>query len=793
MRFTTFFQATIALFAVVVLSGCPGKECEANADCGTNQTCNLDTNECEDIADLCLARTTPCQGGMTCDPATGECTGVCCTAATCPDPRTTCDETQCQAGAGTGACVQKVCTNDTTQPDGCPVDFNCNQLADPPSCEAACITDGCPEFNENCDETTGECIIRLPIAGETGSPCTVNSDCAVGAGLECFDEARYGIRGGYCTKGCNSDSECPTGSFCDGVCVDACDVNIGDCPTDQQCISSSGAPADYCFPIFDQSECTTGCRANGAPCDPDVADQCEAGSACVDFSGGAMCMSLSCHLGLDPFDATGNTVLACDAGETCQGLGIGLTGCMTDCDPADVNACQTLTNADGTATCAPSPQIESNYDAFFIAASAAGCAGTNMADSTSVNIGGTDVFICYNGCTVDADCDAGQFCDPAEVAFVSGDVATFNACMNYNVVEGNSCADTPAPCGARDCMELNLGTDVALICYEGCTADADCNAATVGGACSRLEFLTGDAMDLCLYDSAGAFCFMGCETNADCGYCQVDADCPVQTISQGVTRQERCDLATNTCVMPLSGVAEVNQYCNSGQVYWAGSINVLDAGGNPATAGGCASPCDSDLECGGGLACVANAAAAPAVGFCERGTYLCNGPTGQCEATCAAGTDCWHGTCEAGAGPMGEDRCVAGCTTDADCGPGVCDVSLGFCVATQMWNLTVDGSNTNGTNGDMVYASVRDAAGTEIASGTDTIGVGAGPFAFTWNDILPDGGDYTVDIYVDINADAACTNETDDDVFQVVLTAVAANQTVTADTTTEVAAACASF
>ncbi len=824
MRWTTIIQAAVALSAAVMLSACGSKStdsCKTKDDCGVGQTCNTDKGVCEDIQDLCAARQTPCPGAQTCDPQTGQCTGTCCTDATCPDPRTTCNEDRCLAGDGQAACEEKTCDdpndpNRGTDPavnDGCKDGFKCNKVADPPVCELSCLTDGCPDTNETCDPPDpsrnfpGGCEVRLPTPDEVGAPCTQNSDC--GPGLTCITQ----IPRGYCSKACNADSECPIGTFCDQICWDACNVNIGDCPRDQQCVSFDSSPSDYCFPVFDQSECTSNCLPNGSPCDPNVPDQCENGAACVDFSSGAMCMSVSCHLGLDPISGD---PIACGTGETCQGLGAGLTGCLVGCDPKDPMACQDLSNKIGTSYCSPSPQIESSFDTYFVTDDLEKCAGTNMPDGKEFS----DILLppdnkplrlCTASCQNDGDCNPGQFCDEVALTLsINGTTqqAKFNACTNYNVKDSVTCADNP--CGNHACTDLTLGAGqgTAVVCYDACTADSECTAASPGGTCNRLAFGTGDAIDICLYDTEGAICFFGCQDDADCGYCVSDADCPQVSTGNNTTRQQVCDLASHTCQTPITGVAEVNQICRSGQVYWASAIQGgTCSGDNDCTAstggvcnngtcayGGCATPCDVDIECAG-QACVADTAS-PKSGFCAHATTLCNGPTGQCEEVgCTTNAECYHNLCLAGAGPLGENQCLAACQNDNDCGPGKCDTSLGYCVDTLQWNLTVQSTGlTSQDDGKTVYLSVRDkSTDAEVTSGS--MGVANATFTMTWNDILLDGSDYYVDLYIDDDSDQACM-DANDRVYRIDVLGVSTDTTVTADfsaAATETPAACGSF
>ena len=224
--------ALAAMGLALALAGCSGSSntCKKTSDCPSGQICTS-AGTCS--ADKCAGVT--CNGHQTCDATSGKCTGTCCQAGDCADPRTQCDETACQSGGN--ACVQKQCD------PACQTGFTCNPVANPPTCEATCLTQGCPNPNEMCNAQTGACEVRPPVAGEVGSNCTSTADCNPngGSNFTCFSS----VPGGYCSKTCSADTDCPQGAFCgsNGICIDACDSHLGDCLRGQQCATGPLAAA----------------------------------------------------------------------------------------------------------------------------------------------------------------------------------------------------------------------------------------------------------------------------------------------------------------------------------------------------------------------------------------------------------------------------------------------------------------------------------------------------------------------------------------------------------------------
>ncbi len=627
------------------------------------------------------------------------------------------------------------CKTDDDCTDGkvCNADGQCVEPTD------KCAGVMCPGA-QTCDPATGQCTGTCCTANTCTDPATVCDEDACKAGQNacvpksCGDGPNNGCDEGFtcnarvdppvCEPNCLRQYEgCPDADFL------SCNEQTGACeqrpPADGEigapCESANDCDTGECSPFTriqnfctkrcqDDLDCPTGARCveNLLPdgrglcfdvCDDSFQEDCAPGFQCVTdlvpiFSNGAtedfpVCWPLFDDGTCDP--SSGNCVpnggtctdsSQCEPGSSCVEYGGGLALCQQI-------QCNYLTaHCDDGFTCLG---LGNNLSACFENCDLTdpnACTGDltcqqqpqidSAADQMYLAVSAADCVAPYTesadfagaGAVICYDgCTADADCGPGQFCTAS---TPFNGGPTINVCVNYDVKGTTcdsANCGTSGCTDLG-GTNA--VCYEACTSDADCTAA-FGGRCTRLQFLSGDSINLCLYGGADAICFGGCTTDADCGYCETDDDCPEATSGQ-LKRQQICDQNTNTCVTPLNGVTEAATWCRTG---WEFAENVaVDSQGNMHST--CRLPCDDDLDCDG--ACIP-AAMSSKNGWCEVQPRFCNGPTGQCEAACAGDDSaCIHGTCAAG--DRGSfDRCVLGCTNATDdCGrSGVCDTTANYC------------------------------------------------------------------------------------------------------------------
>ena len=234
-------------------------------------------------------------------------------------------------------------------------------------------------------------------------------------------------------------------------------------------------------------------------------------------------------------------------------------GCNTNADCAAGEFCETAPGMCGTVgTCAPIPFICS-----LIFDPVCGCDGMDYSNACNAAAAGTSVDTAGNcpvaGCTTNADCAAGEFCETAP-----GMCGTTGACAPIPFI----CSlifDPVCGCDGMDysnaCNAAAAGTsvDTAGMCpVGGCTTNADCAAGEfcetapgmcgTTGACAPIPFICSlifdpvcgcDGMDYsnaCNAASAGT----SVDTAGMCvvGGCLVNADCPAG---------EFCETAPGMC------------------------------------------------------------------------------------------------------------------------------------------------------------------------------------------------------------------------------------------------------
>jgi subtilisin family serine protease len=260
------------------------------------------------------------------------------------------------------------------------------------------------------------------------------------------------------------------------------------------------------------------------------------------------------------------------------------------------------------------------------------------------------------GCSVDGDCDDGQFCNGAETC--SG---------------GGSCQSGNDPCPGQSCDE---GADVCVPLV--CNGNSICE--------------TGEDCNNCASDcpgGAGASCGNGvCEPGEDCANCS--ADCRGKT--NGKPSNKFCCSGTPGGASGPNPVDCGDSRCNADVWECSFSANSFCCGDGSCDAGedtgNCAVDCDVTCsgpgDCDDGVACTddtcngGSCANTPNDANCSDDGQFCNGTeycnaTADCSSTgdpCSSGETCNESLdiCEVGTcAPKG-----ASCSTNGDCCSGNC-------------------------------------------------------------------------------------------------------------------------
>ncbi len=333
---------------------------------------------------------------------------------------------------------------------------------------------------------------------------------------------------------------------------------------------------------------------------------------------------------------------------------------------------------------------------------------------------------CDSGCTVDADCDDGLFCNGAEICNVGTGVCeagTPPACDNGLFCDGaescnestDSCdAGTPPVCddgafcnGTESCDE---GADS---CTAGTPPESDDGVGCTDDSCDEVNDVIVHTPNDGLCDN-GAFCDGSetCDAELDCQGgtapcnpetetcdetddvcepigCTVDADCDDGTFCNGA---EICNAGTGIGEAGAPVVCDNGLFCDGAETCNEGTDS-CDAG-TPVV-------CDDGLFCNGTDTCNEGTdscdAGTPPVcdngQFCD-GTETCNEGTDSCDAgtpacadgeTCDEGADiCVPSVCDGdGICEEGENcttcpsDCISGTLPGASCGNGICEAGDG--------------------------------------------------------------------------------------------------------------------
>lgn len=364
--------------------------------CADTQTCNTDTNRCED----------QCVVDNDCANDNDPCTDETCNAGVCESTFNTsaCDDGDlCTSGDvcdGAGGCAGTAVS--------CPQDLACNPVNG--NCEAVtCDTnadcdDGFSCTADTCNVGTKKCVhTKINEACDDGLHCTgeefcdpSNKDADAASGCWATGDPCGGFtpicnEGTDACDGCDNNGECDDGFSCTD---DSCN-NDGSCsndPDDSACDDGVFCTAnDFCDPDHDDAD-ANGCVNEGDPCDcTDPSNPCDFAVAGIVGEQRKLC-----NEGTESCDK-------CESNADCDD---GIT-CTKDACNGDPGIC---TSANDDASCPDAdfcngPDICSPNDAD---ADADGCIPDvgNEPCSTACNENDES---CFN-CTGNSDCDDGLAC-----------------------------------------------------------------------------------------------------------------------------------------------------------------------------------------------------------------------------------------------------------------------------------------------------------------------------------------------------------------------------------------------
>ncbi len=656
-----------------------GDPCETDGDLCTLEQCD-GMGSCVPFDNVsCPGPKGPCDGGKSCEPATGFCVDDPDTAfgTSCERDGNLCTHDHCD---GMGQCVTfdnvscpgavppcdagAQCDPDTgecVKLEHPPVDTPCENDGDMCTLErcdgmGSCVPHGvvtCPgptgecDGGEVCDSDTGNCVdVPDPAFGTTceadGNLCTLdrcdgNGNCVIYDSVDC-SHLDTGCSVGVCnpTSGACETEHLPLSTDCEAdgdLCtIDHCDGS-GNCVTFDSvdcshldtlcsvgvCNPSTGACESSHFPL------STDCEADGNLC---TIDHCDGSGNCVTFDG------VDCPGPIGP----------CDGGQSCDP---GTGACIDDPDPIAGDPCEsdgdlcTLEQCDGSGNCVP-------HDVITCSDPAGPCDGGQVCEpSTGMCVNNPDPELSThceadgNLCTID-HCDGNGNC----VTFDAVDCSHLDVLCSSGVCNPDTgfCEQSHDPAGTECEIDGNL-----------CTLE-ECDG--MGSCVSHDEVSCPGPTNEC---DGGQSCdpMTGtCEDNPDVPYgeeCEGDGNLCTAEICNG---KGQCVplLSYATCPGPTGP-------CDGGQVCDPETGDCVDAPDAPAGAS-----CDTDDD-------LCTIEVCDGLGECDfQGNVSCPGPVPPCES----GSECNPETGKCMALP--DSPIGTPCDADEDlCTMDICD-GKGNCV-----------------------------------------------------------------------------------------------------------------
>jgi outer membrane protein OmpA-like peptidoglycan-associated protein len=720
------------------------EECSSNADCANN-VCAADGKCGRASGESCTpVRASSCRSGV-CSPSTLTCI-----------PEMGCGgDGDCESGA---YCDTTMYACESRKPNGEEVfGGTCPSAGTTRSCESG-----------HCNPSTNTCAAALGGACDDPADCQsnvcgVNGQCGVEDGGKClFDGQSLDCQSGSCLDGfcaeaaaCDVDTDCTAGYCSDGSCRplrQAGDPIPDDAEHDGTCTADNARALCASGLCNDTTNTCAGsfsaACASAAFC---VANVCGNDGTCGLGTGEGLCSdrnaSLTCRSGLcsavgvcRPSQSAGcavdtdcNADTYCDRsqylcvprladGQPIPDDGLHHGACSTDVASAVCSSgvCNPNTNTcalGNGGTCTTAAQCVQD-----VCGSNGEC-GIKEGDTTctveaqsrcqtgrcSAAMG--RCIVQGDGCAVDADCGATQYCDPAALRCKTKLAA--GAALSTDALHSGSCdAETAsALCQSGACnpstktcaLANSAACDSAAACVSNvCGSNRRCGRAVGDSGCSSASQSLDCQSGHC---AASGACVpaQGCNIDTDCNsesYCNRTAhSCVIrlpdgaplpkdglhqgacnETLASAVCRSGRCNAQTNTCAAQFSTACGVSEQCVTNYCADNGKCGIVDGGG----------ACVDNAECQSGQCQVASSTCVSAAEGCTSDADCpqeahCDVLAVRCVADLPAGMgipedaptggrctpEIAETYCASGACNPDTDTCAelggGGCASDADC------------------------------------------------------------------------------------------------------------------------------
>ncbi len=378
--------------------------------------------------------------------------------------------------------------------------------------EACCTGNFCRQLTDACDLSSNLCRTRADAGtgtgggtgGGTGATKLVGEACTLST--QCMDGTCYTVTpftGGYCSKQCTSQGDCPSGSLCGrnpsgsgSICLATC-ASAGSatgCRTGYVCdknptLSGGGACTPSCAGATTTCGTAPTCDARGFCCGK-VGYACCAGTTC---GSGETCVSGYCQQ-----QACGSLSQPCCAGSTC-------TASQTVCQGNSCVACGTAGGA---------------------------CCGGNACATGSVCLSAQ----CQTCGGLNQPCCAGASCN-------SGTCNTSNLCTGTPTLKplGEACA-VDGDCADGHCIaQATSGLWSQGYCSKDCTGGGSCPG---GSACSSW---TQPGISLCLKACTGFGQTTACRSSYICEHHVIDSSNAAGGCTAACASKSDCPASTTAC------------------------------------------------------------------------------------------------------------------------------------------------------------------------------------------------------------------------------------------------------